>query len=250
MSVVTIALLAVSTFVVGALIGTVGVGGVLLAPALTYLAGFDIHVAMATSMWAFMFTGITGTAAYARTGTLDWPSGVRMIVGLVPGALLGAWANTLLSQGTLKVILVVLLCASGLYALSAPRADGAGTVLSTRALGAIGLGIGFGSGLTGTGGPVLTVPTLLFVGMPALRTVGISQFTQVPVAGFGTIGFLLSGEVDLLLGLGLGVLASLGVVVGSRLAHAIRARALRAVVAGACIVVGVAIALDALVRLS
>ncbi len=238
-----------STFVIGALIGTVGVGGVLLTPALAYLAGFDIHVAMATSMWAFLFTGVTGTVAYSRTGTLDWPSGSRMIVGLVPGALLGAWANTLLSQGTLKVILVVLLCGSGLYALSAPRAEGAGAALSRRGLGVVGLGVGFGSGVTGTGGPVLTVPTLLFVGMHALRAVGISQFTQVPVAGFGTIGFLLSGEVKLLLGLVLGLLASLGVVVGSRLAHAARARTLRVVVAGACIVVGFSIALDALVRL-
>jgi uncharacterized membrane protein YfcA len=223
---------------------------VLLTPALAYIAGFDIHVAMATSMWAFMFTGITGTVTYSRTGTLDWPSGSRMIVGLVPGALLGAWANTLLSQGALKAILIVLLCGSGLYALSAPRAEGAGMALGRRGLGVVGLGVGFGSGLTGTGGPVLTVPALLFVGMPALRTVGISQFTQVPAAGFGTIGFLLSGEVDLLLGLVLGLLASLGVIVGTRVAHGTPARTLRAVVAGACIVVGFAIALDALVRLT
>jgi uncharacterized membrane protein YfcA len=232
--------------VIGALVGTVGIGGVLLAPALTYLAGVDIHVAMATSMWAFVFTGIAGTAVYSRRGTLDWSSGARMSLGLVPAALLGGWANGLLSQGALKLILTVLLVATGLYALSAAPPEGGGRVLSGRGLGLVGLGVGFGSGITGTGGPVLTVPTLLFLGVPALRTVGVSQLVQIPVAGFGTLGFLLSGHVDLLLGLVLGLVASVGVGVGAPIAHAAPARTLRRVVAIACIVVGVAVALETL----
>ena len=45
---VALALLAVVAVAVGFFIGTVGVGGVLLIPALVLLGGLDIHVASAT----------------------------------------------------------------------------------------------------------------------------------------------------------------------------------------------------------
>jgi uncharacterized membrane protein YfcA len=229
--------------VVGVLIGSVGIGGVLLTPALTYLAGFDVHVAMGTSLCAFLFTGIVGTAAYARRGTLEWASGIRLSLGAVPGALLGAWANGLLSQTALKLILAVLLVATGVQAVAGARDSGAPVRrLGNGTLAVVGLGIGFGSALTGTGGPVLVVPALLLLGVPALVAVGMSQLAQLPVAGFGTLGFLLYGEVDLLAGIGLGALAAAGVVAGARIAHAVPAATLRRLVAIACIGAGVAIA--------
>jgi uncharacterized membrane protein YfcA len=244
---VLVVLLVVATLVVGGLIGSVGIGGVLLTPALTYFAGVDVHVAMATSMWAFVFTGIAGTATYARRGSLEWGPGARVCVGAIPGALVGAWANGLLSDGSLKLILAVLLIATGLYAVAGAHDGRARRELGTPAIVGVGLGVGFGSALTGTGGPVLVVPTLLLLGVPALTTVGIGNLVQLPVAGFGTLGFLIAGEVDLLLGLGLGLLAALGVLVGARIAHAAPAARLRRVVAVACIAAGLAIALDAAV---
>jgi hypothetical protein len=232
----------VSTVIVGALIGAVGIGGVLLTPALVYLAGLDIHRAMGTSMLAFVFTGIVGTATYARRGSLDWSAGAPIAGGAVPGSLLGAWANGPLPESVLKVILAGLLVAVGTYTVA-----GAGRARAVRApgapaLAAVGAVIGFGSGLTGTGGPVLAVPALLLLGLAALPAVAISQLCQLPVAIFGTIGFLLYGHVDVLLGLGLGVLASGAVVVGACIAHAASAARLRIAVALACVGAGVAIA--------
>lgn len=248
MSAILVVLLVVSTLVIGALIGSVGIGGVLLTPALTYLAGFDVHVAMATSLWAFVFTGIAGTATYSRRGTLEWGPGARLCLGAIPGALAGAWANGLLSQGVLKLVLAVLLIATGLYAVAGGRDGRARRELGAPAMIGVGLAVGFGSALTGTGGPVLVVPTLLLLGVPALTTVGIGQLAQLPVASFGTLGFLLSGEVDLLLGLGLGVVACFGVLLGAGIAHAARGSTLRRVVAVACMAAGVAIAVDAVLR--
>ena len=48
-------------FGVGTLIGAVGVGGILLIPALTAFAGLPIHTAMATALFTFAFTGVAGT---------------------------------------------------------------------------------------------------------------------------------------------------------------------------------------------
>ncbi len=56
----------------GLLIGTVGIGGILLAPMLVYIAGIDLHLAMATSSLSFLFAGIAGTVAYARKGSISW----------------------------------------------------------------------------------------------------------------------------------------------------------------------------------
>jgi uncharacterized membrane protein YfcA len=60
---VTLALasMLVSALLVGLLIGCVGIGGVLLPPALVYLGGLDFHLATATSVWAFLFCGVAGT---------------------------------------------------------------------------------------------------------------------------------------------------------------------------------------------
>ena len=59
-------MLVVLALIVGILIGCVGIGGVLLPPALVYFGGFNLHLAMATRMWSFLFTGGAGTLAYSR----------------------------------------------------------------------------------------------------------------------------------------------------------------------------------------
>lgn len=238
-----VVLVILATAIVGVLIGWVGIGGVLLTPALVYLAGLDIHAAMGTSMLAFVFTGITGTASYARRGSLDWSAGKPIALGAVPGALLGAWVNGMLAESVLKFILAVLLVAIGLYALTGTGRPQVARTPRRAMLLAVGVAIGFGSGLTGTGGPVLAVPALLLLGLLALRTVAISQLCQLPVAIFGTVGFLLYGHVDVPLGLGLGALAGAAVVVGTSLAHATPAGALRTAVALACAGAGMAIAI-------
>src|SRR5581483_4855211 len=46
-------------FGVGALIGAVGVGGILLVAALAMVGHLDIHEAAATALFSFIFTGVT-----------------------------------------------------------------------------------------------------------------------------------------------------------------------------------------------
>jgi uncharacterized protein len=240
----TLVLVLVAALLVGALIGCVGIGGVLLPPALVYLGGFGFHAAAATSTWAFLFCGVAGTLSYSGRRTIDWRMAAWLGVGVVPTAFAGALANAALPEGLLMAILAALMVLTGADALlRSPDNVGRTRRLGAPALLAIGAFVGFGSALTGTGGPVLTVPTLLLLGAPALAAVGISQLSQLPIAAFGTLGFALYGEVDLLLGVALGLLASLGVLFGAKIAHAVSAATLRQGVAVACIGAGVAIAI-------
>lgn len=65
-------LLAFLSLVIGVLIGTSGVGGVLLIPVLTYCAGLSVHDAMGTALFSFLFTGAIATVTYQRHGSINW----------------------------------------------------------------------------------------------------------------------------------------------------------------------------------
>src|SRR5690625_3602010 len=213
----------------GTLIGAVGVGGVLLAPLLVLLAGYEPHAAVAIASWSFLFTGIAGTYSYARRGSVDWRAVAWLVAAIIPAALAGAWVNTLFSASAVTLILAVLALGSGLRELlSRPAgANGGGAMPSGPMLLLLGTLVGFGSALTGTGGPVLLVPLLLLFSMPPLAAVGVAQVVQLPVATFASLGYLLFGDLDLTVGTVLGVIQAVGVVMGARIAHSLPQRTLR-----------------------
>ena len=239
--------LIVLAVVVGVLIGMVGVGGVLLPPALVALGDLTANEATATSTWAFVFTGVVGTVAYAWRGVVPWGMLARLAIGVVPAAFLGALVNSTLPASAVLLGLAALTLSVGVQQLR-PRAvretrDG----LATAVLVAVGAFVGFGSALTGTGGPVLLVPVLLTLGVAPLRAVAVSQAVQLPVVVAGSVGYLRTGLVDVRLGTVLGGLAALGVVAGALVATRIQAEGLRLIVAVACIVAGVFLMLRAFV---
>jgi len=239
-------MLLVLALIVGVLVGCVGIGGVLLPPALAYVGGLDLHLAMATSMWSFLFTGLVGTMAYSRRNSVDWRMVLWLGVGIVPAAMLGALSNAALPTGVLTVLLATLISATGINAFAkAPSAERAVHAFSRLLLLQIGVVVGFGSALTGTGGPVLLVPILVFLRAPTLLAIGVSQVVQIPVAMFSTFGYVLFGQVDFYLGTTLGLIAAAGVMIGTSIAHAVPILTLRRIVAVSLIGAGILITVRA-----
>jgi uncharacterized protein len=225
--------------ITGTLIGTIGIGGILLSPLLTYFLGIDLHLAMAISSWSFLFTGIVGTITYAVKRTISWYMVCWLSLGIIPAAILGAWTNSALPTALLTIILASLIIFSGLNALyKQPLTENDNFALSKIQLILIGLGVGFGSSLTGTGGPVLLVPILIFLDIPALAAIGVSQVIQLPVAIFASIGFGLYGKIDFELGTTIGIIQAIGVVFGAWIAHSIPSKQLHKIVAFTIIAVG------------
>jgi uncharacterized membrane protein YfcA len=238
----TTLLLVVSALLVGVLIGCVGIGGVLLPPALAYVGGLELHLAMATAMWSFLFTGIAGTVAYARRRSLDLRMAAWLSAGVIPAALLGARSNVFLSENVLTVLLAVLLVATGANALMRSRTfERPSGSPGTRTLLLVGVLVGFGSSLTGTGGPVMLVPILLLLRTPVLVAVGVSQVVQIPVAASATLGYVLYGQTNFTLGTALGIVEVAGVIIGTRIAHTVPALQLRRLVAIALIATGLSL---------
>lgn len=235
--------LMVVAVLVGVLIGAVGVGGILLIPALNLLTPLSIQASMATALFTFIFTGIVGTFFFQRRGSIDWAVTTPLCVGGALFGFFGAWANSKLDAKLLALILAALIVLAGVYTLltgttrrfarfhDRPR-------LQQALLFVIGAVTGFGSGLTGVGGPALSVPMMVLFGFPALTAIGASQVIQILAAVSGSAGYLLHGSVDIQLAAVLTVFEVAGVWIGVHLAHAVDARSLRRAVGVLCILVG------------
>lgn len=238
------ALLLLICLVVGILMGAVGVGGVLLIPALySPLAGLGIKQAMATALLTFIFAGIVGTLSYLRRGNIPWSITVPVCLGAIPFGFLGAWVNSMADVGSLRLLLAAFVAFTGLHALlmraserdppfrQRPR-------LQWALLLGVGAAVGFGSGLTGVGGPALSVPIMVLLGFAPLAAIGASQVVQVLSAASGTIGNLQYGSIDFTLAGPIIIAEGVGVLLGVRIAHRVDATVLRALIGIACVLVG------------
>jgi len=79
-------LLSIWGFMVGILSGLLGFGGgAINVPFLVYL-GFPIHYAVATSIFATFFTGMSGAIKHYALGNIE----VQWLLVLVPGLIIGA----------------------------------------------------------------------------------------------------------------------------------------------------------------
>jgi len=223
----------------GLLIGTIGIGGVILAPLLSFALGFDLHSAISASSFSFLFPGLVGTVTYAHKRSIDWQNVLWLTVGIIPATLLGARLNVNLDTAVLTIIVAVLITFSGINVFINHQIEQeAIPEISKNVLIFIGAVVGFGSSLTGTGGPVLLVPILVTLYYPALKSIGISQAIQLPIALFAVTGYWLFGQIDFELGLHLGIAQAIGAYFGAQIAHRLPVVQLRRLVAVALIGVG------------
>ncbi|WP_270179899.1 sulfite exporter TauE/SafE family protein [Alkalihalobacillus sp. CinArs1] len=96
----------VVSFIVGILSGLFGIGGgSLMVPAMILLFGFPTSIAVATSMFMIFLSSIIGTMTHLALGNIAG----FLLIGLVPGAWIGAkcgsFINQKLSDNTIVVIL-------------------------------------------------------------------------------------------------------------------------------------------------
>ena len=225
---------------VGVLIGAIGIGGVLLVPALTYVGGIGIHVAIASAMVAYFFAGGVGSIEFARRGSIRWSDAAWLAAGAMPGAFAGAAAASAVPSFALELLIAVLIIASALNALLGKGpAGGAPRSLAKRSLLLIGFATGIASSMSGTGGPLVLVPILLWLHVPVLAAVGLSQVIQLPISAFATAGNILYGAIDVTIAAALSVLLMVGVWFGARIAHRVSSVALKRFVSLMLLGVGV-----------
>lgn len=231
---------ALAVLLAGALIGATGIGGVLVVPALTQFGGLELELSIAAAALAFALPGAAALVWLGRSGawSLRWNA---LLAGAVPAAAGGALLVHDIDPGWLFAGVAALALFSGARGLLQRPQEAIATAqpeprfLTLLALGAA---VGFGSALTGTGGPVLLVPALMLMRQPVERTVAAAQAIQLPVALCAGAGHALAVAVDWPLALLLGVVLLGGSIGGQAAARKLPVRSLQRVVSVLLLLVG------------
>ena len=229
--------LGVICLLVGLLVGLTGVGGILVPPALILLSGLEPHEAMGTALASFLPLGLAGTIMYRRLGHVDWSQATPFRLGGF-AALPGAMLNSSINAKPLVILLAVIILFAGFCVLRPPRA-GVSTYWQGRAgFFFIGAGTAFLAGMTGAGGPVLTIPCMIAAGIAPLTAVGLAMPYQVITALFGTVGNISDGHVDFALLPIICLLEGLGFAIGIALAKRTPTGMLRTLIGCVCCAMG------------
>ncbi|GGX15701.1 hypothetical protein GCM10007242_22840 [Pigmentiphaga litoralis] len=270
MSALVLALIVVA----GLAVGATSIGGILVVPVLTTLAGLPVAQAVPASTFGFLFTGIAamvwlrrrqareaagidaaagngaGVLAADRTrprapgAALTGPQPMALYGWALLGAALGALTLQWLPSTAAQLGVAALAIVSGCQTLLARKARAEGAMPAAlhgrAAVAALGLVVGCGSAWSGTGGPVILLPLLMCVGAPTRLSIAWAQGIQLPIALSATAVNLATGQLDLRLGLVLGALLVLGWVAGTAIAARMPTRVLKVGVAVALIAVGLA----------
>ena len=224
----------------GLMIGCIGIGGVILVPALVFLGGISIKIGIPAAMFAFILSGLVASFVFARNKSIHWGMAAWLCAGATPTAFAGAWAVSVVNPRVLEAGLGLLTFLSGINALRTRHSInelGCHPETNTMLLG-VGAVTGFLSSVSGTGGPVVLVPILIAMKLPVLTAVGLSQTIQLPVAIAATFGNVIYGELDYALGGILAATLTVGSWYGAKLAHTLPRAALRQIVSVVLVGIG------------
>jgi uncharacterized membrane protein YfcA len=244
-----LALIAVLGIVLGVAIGAVGIGGVLLVPALAIALELDVKRAIAAALFSYLPSCVVAVTLYARRGSIPWREAWVLCAAALPGAWLGARVSHIAPGGLLEAAIGALLLTGGLYALRGP-----GEVANRRSyipiatLLGLGAATGFIAALTGAGGAFVLLPVLLLLDVPILPAIGLGQAIALPIAGLASVVNLVEGLVDLRLALILAVTLSVGIAIGTPIAHSLPQAALRRLLGIVVVLAGIAMLVRAAVH--
>ena len=234
------------SFFGGAIVTTVGPGGIFIVTGLYLLTPLSSAEIAGTSSTTFTVGSVLGWFIYRRSGEID-----RQVAGTVSaaavGTLIGVRANALLSRALYGAILAALLAVVGgnivyrEFRDLEPRVELGRKGSDLAAFALIGLVIGAFGGLLGIGGAALSAPALVLVGVPMLATIAITQVVVVVTALFTASHYLLRDAIVVQLFLPITGAYLGGVGVGWWLAHRIDAGRLK--LALGVVLIGLALSL-------
>jgi uncharacterized protein len=261
-------LLGVAVGTYGTLIGAGG--GILLVPMLLLLYPREAPNTIASISLAVVFlNALSGTIAYSHMHRVDYRAGLLFGTVTVPGAVLGAYATSLLSRQLFDLLFSLLVLGLATFMLMRPTPqrrpariyrrhvthtliDAKGTSYTysfSNPLGMlISLVIGGISSMLGIGGGPFHVPVLVYLlGFPLHIATATSQFMLLIMSSVGSAAHILAGSFvhghRRTLFLGVGVV--LGAQVGARLSQRLSGRSISLILAGGLVLIGIRLAIHA-----
>jgi hypothetical protein len=219
---------------IGAVVGTVGGGGAILAlPVLVYALDQGVSPASTASLIVVAISASVGAGSQARHGQLCWRVALTFSLPAALGAYLGTLLNGSVSGRTLILAFVPVMLAAAL--LTHLRGDteenGDGSTDCPRPgilqAGGSGIAVGAMTGFFGVGGGFLIVPALTTLGLGMRRAIATS-LAIITLTGLAALAsHLIEGaEPDWPLTLVLGGAAAVGALAGSSIGRRLPPRTL------------------------
>lgn len=206
--------------------GMFGVGGgILIVPALIYLAKMQPKLAAGTSLFAIFPVSVVGVFSYAIGGHVDVLLSVLLAAGSIFGAPVGSWLLSRVSRTALTIAFIVfmLVVIVSMFVVI-PSRDAIVHIdwLVGAGLFVLGFVVGVMSGLLGIGGGVVIVPMLvLLFGASDLVAKGSSLLMMIATSLTGTISNGLRRNVDITAAATIGICACVTTTFGAFVAQAV-----------------------------
>lgn len=183
----------------GTLSGLFGIGGgMVIVPGLFYLFrvvdiphDWLMHVAAGSSMCIMVFTSAASAWSHHLRGDVQWRIFVRILPAIALGVILGKLLSYRLNTEWLECVFGLFLLFVSLKILlnwlPKPEKPGQPSSWLTNLVGTV---LGLKSGVLGIGGGAISVPFLLYSGLPMSQASGTSASFTLPIALVGTVSCL------------------------------------------------------------
>lgn len=178
-------LIAPLTLIIGVSLGATGYGGFIVPILLVVIMDMDPRAAVAHGLISFLPAGVIGALLHWRQGNRpSWSILALLCLGTLPGIEIGRLISTALPDRLLQLLVAVLVAAAGLSLViprpttSRPAHREHRSVMIIAALLA-GVLAGAVSVVAGVGGPLITVPMLMSIGLEAGPVVAAALLNSV-----------------------------------------------------------------------
>ncbi len=184
----------------GLLSGMIGIGGgVVFVPfqILIYqMVGvplfLQMKLAIGTSLLATACTTFASARAHARHNAVAWDLIYKIGVGIISGALMGAFFARVVPGNVLEIIFGAVLVLLGIYLFFFVKLQDheTGRIPNFALFNLVGVGLGTTSAMLGVSGGFMTVPILLFFHIPIRRAIGTATAIGFLLSSVGALAFL------------------------------------------------------------
>lgn len=265
-------LLVIGGFIIGSLGTLIGAGGgfILVPVLLIFYPELPPEIVTAISIAVVSVNAISGTAAYAKSGRIDYKAGVTFALYTIPGSVLGVMLVQYIPQKLFNLLFGFLLLALSAYLIyknrkAAPQVienvakPGYKYAVITDRTGhryeynynpvlgnIVSVLVGFISPLLGIGGGIIHVPAMVnWLKFPVHIATATSHFILAVMATVSVIVHATEGSysnpdvVKMIMLLALGVVP--GAQLGAVLSHKIKSHVIIQALAGCLILVGIRI---------
>ena len=187
--------------VAGFFAGLLGIGGGgIIVPmlALAYAgqglpAEHILHLAVGTGMATILFTSVASVRAHAKRDAVRWDIVKSLTPGILLGGLLGSSLTRLVPARAFAVFFVLIIYVAAIQILIEFRPSASGRIPGRLGMFGVGVAISGVAALAAIGGVFMSIPFMLWCGIPLLSAIGTAATIGFPIALAGSIGYVLAG---------------------------------------------------------